>query len=369
MIEPFLPAFEPPSWLRNGRTQTVFARYWPGWTARFESTYHEVQLPDGDRLAVLESVPTSWISGGPAAILVHGLCGCARSPYITRVAARLLGLGVRVVRMNLRGAGAGFGLARGIYHGGRSEDLRATHEWLARRATGSPITLVGFSLGGNLALKLAAEAAREPLDGLDSVVAANPPIDLSACARRIGEPQNRAFDKHFVALLKDAIQRRDALFPDVEPTDLSQISSLYDFDERLTARWNGYRDAEHYYSEASAGPLLSQIEVEGLVVHAEDDPFIPVEAFFRQKFPPGVALELIPRGGHLGFFSRNAWDGDRRWLDARITAWFRARLARHASARVQLSTEFLDPQTSSWMPHTLEGDRNRHAACGELRAR
>ena len=104
--------------------------------------------------------------------------------------------------MNLRGRGAGFGLARGIYHAGRTEDLREVVGWLAARAPSSPIALVGFSLGANLVLKLAAEAADEPVPGLDCVVAANPPIDLAACAKAMRRPKNRIYDWNFLRLLR-----------------------------------------------------------------------------------------------------------------------------------------------------------------------
>jgi predicted alpha/beta-fold hydrolase len=227
--------------------------------------------------------------------------------------------------MNLRGAGAGFGNARGIYHAGRSEDLRRVVEWMAGRAQGSPIALVGFSLGGSLVLKLAAESAQEPLDGLDCVLVANPPLDLAACCRQMQRPGYRLYDRNFVRSLRTEVGRLHALFPDLGPPALPQVLSLFDFDDRYTAPRNGFAGAEDYYARCSAGPLLSQIAVPGLVVHSEDDPFIPVETVRQVTFPPGLALELIPGGGHLGYLSRTQWAGDRRWLDARLAAWLAAR--------------------------------------------
>src|SRR4051812_19799357 len=109
-----VPAFEPHPLIRGGHLQTIVGRYLPGPRLRLRATDHEIETGDGDRLRVLESVPSGWVQGDPAALLIHGLAGCARSPYVVRVAYRLVGLGARVVRMNLRGAGAGFGLARGI---------------------------------------------------------------------------------------------------------------------------------------------------------------------------------------------------------------------------------------------------------------
>ena len=137
--------------------------------------------------SVLESVPPGWRSPQPTAVLVHGLAGCADAPYMVRLGVRLVQLGIRVVRVNLRNSGIGFGLAKGVYHAGRSDDLREVLAWLKDRDGLSPVALVGFSLGANLVLKLAAEAADDPAgaEALDCVLAANPPIDLTACSHRM----------------------------------------------------------------------------------------------------------------------------------------------------------------------------------------
>ncbi|MDX2036559.1 MAG: alpha/beta fold hydrolase [Isosphaeraceae bacterium] len=321
------PAFEPFPGLSGGHAQTIVARYLPGRLMRDPAVRHELETGDGDRLAVLESTPPAWAASAPSVLLVHGLGGCAESPYVVRVAHRLYECGARVVRMNLRGAGSGFGLARGSYHAGRTGDLRVVAEWMARRAPESPIALVGFSLGANLVLKLAAEAASERLAGLDCVVAANPPLDLSAGCRFLQRPGAKLYDRNFVRLLHEHVRRFESRFPDAPAIDLSKAGTLYDFDNHVTAPRNGFRDAEHYYSESSSGPLLGRIEVDGLVVHALDDPFIPPEPFHSFEFPPRIRLDLQEHGGHLGFLDRRKFGGDRRWLDARITTWLSARWA------------------------------------------
>jgi predicted alpha/beta-fold hydrolase len=223
--------------------------------------------------------------------------------------------------MNLRGAGAGFGLARRVYHAGKTEDLRRVVEWMTERAPGSPVALVGFSLGANLVLKLAAEASDVPLAGLDCVLAANPPLDLAACSRQIQLRENRIYDRNFVRQLASDIARLHAAFPDLGPVGLPKVMTLFDFDELYTAPRNGFAGAFDYYNRSSAGPLIPRIRVPGLVIHAEDDPFIPAEPFRSVSFPAGLALELIPSGGHLGYLSQSRWMGDRRWLDARLIAW------------------------------------------------
>lgn len=327
------PPFEPHPLLRDGHVQTVLGRYVPGPVARLPSVYRELEVSHGDRLSVVDSRPVSWVDGDPAVILIHGLAGCARSPYVVRVAARLYRAGYRVVRMNLRGAGSGFGAARQIYHAGRTEDLRAVCSWLARRTPGSPIGLIGFSLGGNLALKLAAEAVDRPVEGLSCVLAASPPIDLEKCAQYIGRSVGRLYDRNFVRLLRRQIAQLHRQFPELGAVDLERVRTLYDFDDAYTARRNGFGGAADYYQRSSCGPLISRIRLPGLVVHARDDPFIPAEPFESIVFPPGLALELMPHGGHLGFLSRERIAGDHRWLDGRLIAWIARHWDRSAASR------------------------------------
>jgi predicted alpha/beta-fold hydrolase len=229
--------------------------------------------------------------------------------------------------MNLRGAGAGFGSARGTYHAGRTDDLRNVAEWMARRAPDSPLGLVGFSLGGNLVLKLAAEASERPLDNLDAVVAANPPLDLAACCRHLQRPGNRVYDRHFVRMLRREATRLHRAFPDLGPIRLPRNATLYDFDNLYTSPRNGFASAVDYYTRSSAGPLIPQIAIPGLVVHAADDPFIPADPFYEIQFPACVTLELLPSGGHLGYLGRNLWRGECRWLDMRLTTWLASRWA------------------------------------------
>lgn len=333
---PALPPFDPPAWLRSGHGQTIAGRYWPLQRLNLAARPHEIALSDGDRLLVLESTPPGWHGTQPTAMLVHGLAGCAEAPYVVRLAVRLHELGIRVVRVNLRGSGRGFGLARGIYHAGRSDDLHEVVAWLNRREADSPVAAVGFSLGANLVLKLAAEcgagagaagAGRRPWADarIDCVLAANPPIDLAACARRMGQPDNRLYDWNFVRWLRAMVTRLHERFPDLGPPGLEGVKSLYAFDDRYTARRNGFASADDYYERCSLVTALREIEVPGLIVHAIDDPFIPHEPFLFARRPECLDLELVRHGGHLGYLSRRPWQGDRRWLEARLSDWLRRR--------------------------------------------
>ncbi len=325
--DPTVPVFDPHPWLRGRHRQTIVGRYWGGARQRLAATTHPITLPDGDRLVVLESVPVGWHAARPTALLVHGLAGSAEASYVVRVGRRLLRQGVRVVRINLRGAGSGFGLARGIYHAGRSEDLREVVTWLQSRTEGarSPIALIGFSLGANLVLKLAAESAEQPVEGLDSVLAANPPIDLTSCALQMLRPENRLYDWNFVRWLRAMIGRLHRRFPELGPTHLDGVRTVYDFDDRYTAPRNGFRSADDYYQRCSLLSSLARVQVPGLIVHAMDDPFVTYEPILRVERPPNLAVELVPHGGHLGYLSRKPWLGDHHWLDSRLATWLSAR--------------------------------------------
>jgi uncharacterized protein len=326
-LQLLVPPFEPHPWLKGGHAQTIVGRYWGGGRTRLSAAVHEVELPDGDRLLVLETVPPNWESHRPTAVLVHGLAGSADASYVVRVGQRLVGLGIRVVRVNLRGAGAGFGLARGIYHAGRSDDLREVVNWLNERDPGSRIAMIGFSLGANLVLKLAAEASDVPVGGLDCVLAANPPIDLAACARLMLSRENRLYDWNFVRWLRVMVRRLHDRFPELGSPALDGVKTLYDFDDHYTAPRNGFGTADEYYRRCSLGTALARIQVPGLIVHAMDDPFVASEPLIRAERPDDLAVELVPNGGHLGYLSRRRWQGDRRWLDARLAAWLKTHWA------------------------------------------
>lgn len=316
-----VPPFEPHPWIRGKHVQTILGRYWGSLVLPLRATRAEIALPDGDRLVVFDSTPRGWKDPRPAAVLVHGLAGCSEAPYVIRLARRLLKNGIRVIRVNLRGAGAGSGLARGIYHAGRSDDLRHVMNWAAAQLGDSPTALVGFSLGANLVLKLAVEAAAEAVPNFDCVVAANPPLNLAACARQIQRPENRVYDWNFVRWLRAMVKRLHDRFPDLGPVNLAGVKTLYEFDDRYTAPRNNFGNADNYYAKCSLDTALLRIPQPGLIVHAQDDPFIPVDAFVRAQRPPHLALELIEGGGHLGYLSRGRWLGDHRWLEARLCAW------------------------------------------------
>jgi uncharacterized protein len=311
--------FRPPRWLSNPHVQTLLGAFLPGGRCPPPQRTHVVALPDGDALLLHENAPAAWRPGDPVALLVHGLTGCHASTHIRRMAALLLARGVRTYRIDLRGAGLGIGLARQTYHAGRSEDGRAALAFLHCQSPTSPLLLLAVSLGANMALKLAAEAADDPVPGLARVAAINPPIDLARCAELILLPRNRLYERRFTRdLVRDAL-RRHSHFPDTPPPVFPRGLNLVGFDDVYTAPRSGFSDAADYYRKASSFPLIPRIALPTLILTARDDPFIAVEPFEELRAPPNVQVRIAPFGGHVGYVG---WDrGVVRWAERRVVEW------------------------------------------------
>jgi predicted alpha/beta-fold hydrolase len=336
------PEFRPHPLLRSGHAQTIVGAYLRSPLHVYAAVRRTVKLDDGDYIVLHDDAPSSglvlpepstsaadeesgpatWRPGQRVVLLIHGLGGSFRTGYMPRVASRLNLHGWRTIRMDLRGWGAGLGLARRAGHAGRSEDVAAALRYVARLCPGSPISLVGFSLGGNLALKMVGEMGSNVPPGLDSVMAVAPPIDLVRCAHNIKQGINWIYDRSFMRALRRNILHRKSLLPRFDGLQAESLPrTLYDFDDKITAPLSGFVDAEDYYTRASATHVLRRVCVPTLIVSAEDDPIIPVEIFHEAKRSPCVNLHLTRHGGHLGFVGRADTDPDHRWLDWRVVQW------------------------------------------------
>ncbi|MGE3408872.1 MAG: YheT family hydrolase [Pirellulales bacterium] len=320
------PAFRQHPLIRGGHAQTLGGVYFPGDLPAHTAHPHEVMLPDGDRIVLHDDRPVAWRNGGRTALLIHGLAGCHGSPYMRRIAHKLAVRGIRVFRMDLRGCGAGERLARLPYHSGRSEDAGAALRFIACLCPGSPASLIGFSLGGNIALKLMGEVGRQPIGGLDSCLAVCPPIDLMACALRLRRLDNRLYDRHFVRLLMRQIGRRPQLVPDAAMVDFARPPRrLMEFDNMFTAPVSGFGDVENYYRLCSSAQFLPRIQRPTKIIASRDDPLIPSEPFEQSPRSSHVELQMTDGGGHLGFIAGRNSDPDRRWLDWRVVEWVMGR--------------------------------------------
>ena len=255
-------------------------------------------------------------------ILVHGLEGSSESGYMRSMAAALLEAGYAVHRYNMRGCGGSPWTKKANYHSGQTGDLLFVARQ-RRAASGLPIYAVGFSLGGNVVLKLAGELAGQGGELLRAVCGVCAPIDLAASVRLMGARQNILYQRRFVARLKERVRRRHPIAPDLFPLEhLPKVHTIWDFDDYYTARIFGFGTAANYYRTQSSNQFLEHIRIPALVIHAQDDPMIPSATYDLRAFAqnPNLIKLTVPRGGHLGFIARGT---PRFWLDGAITQWLR----------------------------------------------
>jgi len=320
--------FRAPPFLGNPHVQTLLGYFWKGTLPAFSAQERHVVLPDGDRLVLHDSIPGNWRPGGPIALLVHGLGGCHLSGPVQRLAALLLARGVRAVRIDLRGCGRGAAFARRIYNGGCSADIRAALAEILTWDANAPLSVLGFSLGGNIVLKLAGEAAADAIPGLERVVAVAPPIDLELCAGMLGARRNRFYEVHFVRGLVRQVRELERHAPGLPRARFPTGLTLRRFDDLYTAPRGGFADALDYYRRSSSLSLISAIKVPALILAARDDPFIALEPFEQLVLPANVSLRVAANGGHLGFLG---WEGRGiiRWAERQAADW----ISSTASAR------------------------------------
>jgi predicted alpha/beta-fold hydrolase len=313
--------FEPFWWCRGGHRMTLLAWSRP---RRFAS------LPRGERRFFSVRDGTYVLADchwqpepgeHPALLLLHGLEGSSRSHYVRGMADKAWRRGFNVIRLNQRNCGGTEHLTRGLYHSGLTADARAVVEELIERDRVPAIAVAGYSLGGNLALKLAGEYGPDAPPSLACVCAVSPPIDLTEATALLERRVNLLYQWNFVWNLKRRIQRKRAVFPELYSTrGLRRIRTVRAFDDRFTAPHNGFRDAADYYSRAGAINVISRIAVPTLIISALDDPFIPAAPFRdpRVTSNPNIDVVLTPHGGHCGFVGRPCADHDGYWAEWKI---------------------------------------------------
>jgi predicted alpha/beta-fold hydrolase len=320
---PGIPRFQPARGLWGAHLQTVWGTLFPGRVKLTGTTERRLRLDDGDFVVMHDNCPGTWQRGDHAVMLMHGLCGSHQSGYMVRLTNRLMSQGIRVFRLDHRGCGAGALLARNPYHAGRTEDVAAAVQMVERLCPGSPISLAGFSISGNLLLRYLGENPEQLPLSLFRAVAICPPIDLHRCASKLNSSSmGQRYDWYFTRLLISQIAN-SPLWKDHLP--LASVRRpprrLYDFDELYTAPASGFDSADDYYTQASAIRVINKIRVHTTILAAEDDPVVCSQPFMDLVLPTNVSLCLTRHGGHLGFIGRSGVDPDRRWMDWRLIDW------------------------------------------------
>ncbi len=249
-------------------------------------------------------------------LLVHGLGGSAESDYIRATARALLQAGFHVARIDLRGAGLSWNTCKQLYHAGRTADLRTVIHHLAAqpeaKQDNEPLVFVmGFSLGGNATIKLVGE----PLQGapVAAAVAVSAPLDLVVGSEHLRQVAFGTYDKYLLAgLRRQVLQPGPDGQPRVTESERDAVrrsKSIEDFDDAITSRRNGWRDAREYYEVNSSGQFLPKVAVPLLVIHSVDDPMIPAAPYEAVDWAAiarttPVRHAVTPLGGHVGFHEK-----------------------------------------------------------------
>ncbi|HSX38618.1 MAG TPA: alpha/beta fold hydrolase [Chlamydiales bacterium] len=282
-----------------------------------------VSLPDGDKIALEITTPSKWKPEDLTVVLVHGLCGSHQSPNLIRMVKRLEPLGIRSVRFNMRGCGSGKGLAKRIYHSGRSEDLFETIKVVKKETPDSPIVLIGFSLGGNIVLKMAGELGGVAKEFLQKMIAVSPPVDLYSSILMLGHPDNVMYERYFYKLLRADVHYRHKKFKDLPPVRLPRSLKIYEFDQIYTAPTCGFRNVHDYYSRCSSAQFIPDIAIPCKILFAEDDPIISSHSLDEISLPGNVDVLKTKKGGHMGYLGHPQSDKGFYWLDSVLVDWIR----------------------------------------------
>jgi hypothetical protein len=317
----WLTAFEPRRGLSNGHLQTIVGNFLPRPPLEFAAVEELIQVDPADGSRVLchcHWQPEEVRAARLTVVLVHGLEGSSNSRYIQGLAARACSAGFNVVRMNMRNCGGTDTWTPSLYHSALSSDVDAVLRHFAQKYALQRLSMVGYSMGGNLVLKLAGELASDAPEWLLAAVAVSPAADLAPSADALHEPQNRLYEWHFLRNLMRRFRRKASLYPQrYGGVAIGPVHSIRDFDQEITARFSGFQGAEDYYARASAARLVHRIAIPTLVLHADDDPFIrltpPTAAVMQDN--PAIILVGTSHGGHCAFLAAGP---DRHWAEATL---------------------------------------------------
>ncbi len=317
--------FVPRRWLRGGHVQTVASFLMP---RRFH-----LPAPEDRLIEVAPGVQVRcqchWQADRTkplTIIIVHGLEGSSESQYVMGITEKALAAGMNVIRYNQRNCGGTDALAPVLYHSGLSSDVAAAAREVIERDRISHLALVGFSMGGNLVLKLAGEWGSQGPPQFRAVAACCPAIDLAASADALHQSRNRLYELYFLFNLRRRMMHKARLFPGhFDVTRMRGMRSLRDFDHQITAYYCGFSGADDYYARASASNVVEKIAVPALIVHAANDPFIRILPETRRKIAanPNIAFVEVEDGGHCAFLGARNGQDDGFWAESQIVNFLR----------------------------------------------
>lgn len=317
----WMAPFEPRPSLRNGHWMTLFGwgnpRYFPRLPPPTPRYFDPA--PDARVLAHCHWQPRRWEH--PAIVLLHGLNASSQAHYMRGIAMKAFERGFNVVRLNQRNCGGTERLSRGLFHSGLTDDARHVVEELATVDGIRRVVVAGYSLGGNLALKLAGDYGDAPHQAFAGVAAVSPILEISPCVHALERRENWLYEWNFVKELKARMRRRDRYWPGTfDLARLAAIRTVREFDETFTAPHFGFDGAEDYYHRTSAARVIDRVRVPALVITAEDDPFVPAAPFREPTVQrnPWIRTIITAHGGHCGFVGPASGQDDGYWAERQI---------------------------------------------------
>jgi predicted alpha/beta-fold hydrolase len=258
-------------------------------------------------------------------IAVHGLEGSSDSKYMLGIAEKGVAAGMNVIRMNQRTCGGTDLLAATLYHSGRSADVAAVARNLIENDGIDRFALCGFSMGGNLVLKTAGEWGNGSPSEFCGVAAVCPSLDLAASADALHQPINRLYEKYFLWKLKSRMRAKAQCFPGkYDLSRLRGLTSLRDFDDKVTAYYCGFDGASDYYARSAASNVVDRIAVPTYILYAKNDPFIRILPDTRRKIAenPNITFIETEDGGHCSYLgARDGNDDDGHFAERAVVSF------------------------------------------------
>lgn len=309
--------FNPPWWLRSPHVQTIL----PTLTRRdipLELRRERLDLPDGDFLDL------DWLGegDGPIIVILHGINGDMKSPYLKGIMRAMQLTGWRSVVMYFRGRSGMPNRLPRYYHSGDTGDLNYFMNVLRQREPRTLFAGIGFSLGGNVLLKWLGETGVE--NPLSAAVAISVPFELDKAAQKINTGFSKLYQWYLLRELREMVMQKNEINPlPIALDDIDQVKTFVEYDNKVTAPLHGFKDASDYYMKASSRQFIPKISKPTLILQAKDDPFLTPDAIpTSDELPPSVKLELTENGGHVGFVTADVPWRTKYWIEERIIAYF-----------------------------------------------
>ena len=307
--------------MRGGHLQTLVPYILPKTPDPQTGICHIIDTRDDDQIAVIDDQFEGWQDGERVVIAMHGLTGSHESGYMVRLRNEMEFLNTRIFRIDMRGFGDSTLISRGHCNAGCKDDLEDVIHEVIEMCPGSPVTIVAFSLGANIALHYLGMSGKQLPNNLDSAIVVAPPIDLNYCSWNLRRGLNRVYDQSFIRTLHSQLQLRRRKVPDLIDLDVLPLPRrLLQFDDEFTSIVCGYQGAKDYYEKCSSAPHLRAISIPTTILIAENDPVVPAGMFEKWPVSEQVQIQRTRSGGHLGYLGRSLGNGP-RWLERRIAAW------------------------------------------------